>query len=164
MQVLANFWEAITQANTNQIIAAFTIVIGVTTIVYTLMTLRLFRLTRWAFLVDVLIRITQPTSERRDRHLRQMMGEASKLIAQLEGLSTESRRKARLDWELLTSEMDTEPYLMGLVGAIRSINKKLGVNLTEAIAHYLKEEVEAKEDVTSKIESFQNDLAKLEET
>jgi len=93
-----------------------------------------------------------------------MMGEASKLIAQLEGLSTESRRKARLDWELLTSEMDTEPYLMGLVGAIRSINKKLGVNLTEAIAHYLKEEVEAKEDVTSKIESFQNDLAKLEET
>ena len=160
MQVLANLWDVITQANTNHVIAAFTVVIGVTTVIYTLMTLRLFKLSRWAFLVDVLIRMAHHTQEREERYLRELTGELNGTIEQLSGAGTGKLKETKIRWEELKALVETGPYLMGLSEAIEGINKKLGIDLSKAFIDYIEKASKGRKDIKRRMESFRTELVR----
>jgi len=162
-QALANFWGMITGANPNAVIVVLTGVIAFTTTVYAWVTWRLLRQSRWSFLVDALIRIAQRTEEREERYLNQLMGELSQMIVSFgDQFRVGGQQGVKMRWEQLRTEMETEPYREGLSKAIGGINKKLGVDLYKVLLDYMKNTQEARQEVKNKIESFRDELYRLE--
>jgi len=147
----------ITGANLNAVIAVFTIVIAGTTIAYTLVTWRLLTQSRWAFLVDTLIRIIERTEDRTEQYYDPIRK------------SIQERASTRLfDDEIqrgigLAIKWDTEPYLKGLSEAVKDINKKLGIDLHKVFLDYKKEATKVRKDTLSELHSVKREFEKKTE-
>jgi len=143
----------ITGANTNAIIAVFTAVIAGTTVAYTLVTWRLLRQSRWAFLVDSLIRITQDLDGLERRHLDQKFKELSGRMERMELKDDIMRR-----WEELRLKVQATPYSAGLAEAIENVSGKLALDLYKPFIVYIKRSSKVKEELGIELQSFEDEL------
>lgn len=172
MQALANFWGMINGANTNAVIAVFTIVIAGTTVVYTLVTWRLLIQSRWAFLVDTVIRIMGPTEEQMHRYVNEAIDKMSQRAREV----SDRLRKAEVGkdikkqwqdiemrWDEARLKMETESYLTSMCRAIETMNKKLARDLYKSLGSYGKEMIEVRNDVINKTDSLKEEVKRLVE-
>ncbi len=162
LQALASFWgmiwTMIVGANPNAVIAVLTGVIAGTTITYAWVTWRLLHQSRWAFLVQTIIRITQSTEDLEQRYLNEMMLETSNIVGKIEG---KIGQKIRFHWETLRTKMETEPYHAGLFKAIEVVDKKLVIDLHKALLDYIKEANTVRKDIKSELVNFKDELLKI---
>lgn len=159
MQALADFWEMITGANLNAVIAVFTIAIAGTTVAYTLVTWWLLRQSRWAFLVDALIRVMQRVEDRQRWYVDKIREDMAKSF-QEEELRRELGRDMEVRWADVITRWDTLPYLEGVCKVLEGMNKKLGQQFHKAIDSYVKGPVKTKKDILGELIDVRDEIVK----
>jgi len=174
LQALVSFWGTIwgmiTGANLNAVIAIFTIVIAGTTIVYAWVTWKLLKQSRWALLVDTIIRIMEHTEERSQQYVNEVVKEVDRTAIEI----TDKLRKAKLEqdikrqWEEIEKyrselkvKMDIEPHFMGMYAAIRAVNEKLAKDFYKPIGNYVNKRKEVINEAMNKFDTLKNKMRHL---
>ena len=158
--------EVYTQVTPAWVIAIFTIVLTAVTSWNIKVTQGLLRQSRAAsrqsraaFLIDTIIRISQYTESREQRHLNSLIQEIDGLVERTPFPNGKVEKNFIEDWTLRRTSAEVDPYYKGLSKAVRNISKNIGIGLDKAIEDYIVERSEAQNSLVKELEEYRDRIA-----